>query len=145
MQQLPDPAASRAVLIGAAAYASLPELKPVAQNLSGLRDVLCDPDLWGLDPGACTVVADPEDPADIVDPVADAARGASDTLIVYYSGHGLLDSDSPDLHLALRRSREFQGYTALSYQHIRQAVMRSPAQRRIIVLVRQRRVALELP
>lgn len=134
MQQLPDPAESRVVLIGAAEYETLPSLKPVAQNLLGIRNVLCDPELWGLPAEACTVVPDPQSAVDIVDPVSEAARVAQDTLLVYYAGHGLLDSDSPDLHLALRQSREFQGFTALSYQHVRQAVMRSPARRRVIVL-----------
>ncbi|WTW99210.1 caspase family protein [Streptomycetaceae bacterium NBC_01309] len=134
MQHLPDPTTSRAVVIGAASYAFLPELPAVARNVHGMRAAFCDPELWGLVPDLCRTVVDPEDPEDVVGAVAAAAREARDTLVVYYAGHGLLDSDSPDLHLALRRSKELMGYTALSYQHIRRAVMRSPAQRRVVIL-----------
>ncbi|MFF7251466.1 caspase family protein [Embleya sp. NPDC008237] len=134
MQQPPDPAASRAVLIGTAGYASLPELTAVTRNLVAMRTMLCDAELWGLADASCRIIADPERAADVVDGVEEAAREAKDTLVVYYAGHGLLDADNIDLHLALRHSREFRGYTALSYYYIRQAVLRSPARRRIVIL-----------
>ncbi|MFI6582770.1 caspase family protein [Embleya sp. NPDC050493] len=134
MQQPPDPAASRAVLIGTAGYANLPELTAVTRNLVAMRTMLCDAELWGLADASCRIIADPEKPADIVDGVSEAAREAKDTLVVYYAGHGLLDADNIDLHLALRHSREFRGYTALSYHYVRQVVMRSPARRRIVIL-----------
>ncbi|WP_406293451.1 caspase family protein [Embleya sp. NBC_00888] len=134
MQELPDPTTSRAVVIGAASFAFLPELPAVARNVDGMRAAFCDPKLWGLVADSCRTVLNPEDPDDVVGAVAAAAREARDTLVVYYAGHGLLDSDSPDLHLALRRSKELMGHTALSYQHIRRAVMRSPARRRVVIL-----------
>ncbi|MFI1583959.1 caspase family protein [Embleya sp. NPDC020630] len=134
MQQPPDPEASRAVLIGTAGYANLPELTAVTRNLAAMHTMLCDADLWGPADASCRIIKDPEQPADVVDGVSEAAREAKDTLVVYYAGHGLLDADNIDLHLALRHSREFRGYTALSYHYIRQAVMRSPARRRIVIL-----------
>ncbi|NUU22130.1 MAG: tetratricopeptide repeat protein [Streptomycetaceae bacterium] len=134
MEDLPDTATSRAVVIGAASYAFLPDLPAVARNVDGVRGTFCDPRLWGLLPESCRTVVDPDDPDDVVGAVMDAAREARDTLVVYYAGHGLLDSDSPDLHLALHRSKEFMGHTALSYRHIRRAVMRSQARRRVVIL-----------
>lgn len=131
---LPDPAASRAVLIGSASYQHLEQLPAVGSNLRDFADALRDPLLWGLPERHCTVVADPQDPSTMLDPVHRAGDEATDTLIVYYSGHGLRDADSADLYLALTGSRDNTGYTAVAYEHLRTAVRGSRARRRIVVL-----------
>ncbi|MCQ8834007.1 hypothetical protein [Streptomyces malaysiensis] len=48
MAVLPDPAASRAVLIGTSRYAHLEQIPAVANNLSALAEALCAPLSWGL-------------------------------------------------------------------------------------------------
>jgi tetratricopeptide (TPR) repeat protein len=90
--------------------------------------------LWGLPEQHCTVVPDPDDASAMLDPVHIAAREATDTLFVYYAGHGLRDADSADLYLALTGSRENTGYTAVAYEHLRAAIRSSRARRRVIVL-----------
>ena len=61
--------------------------------------------LWGLPDRHCLVVGDPPDSAALLDPVHRAAEEATDTLLVYYAGHGLRDVDSADLYLSLTGSR----------------------------------------
>ncbi|MFD8382678.1 caspase family protein [Streptomyces sp. NPDC059679] len=134
MTQLPDPAASRAVLIGTSAYDHLEQLPAVAANLRDLAEALGDPMLWGLPGEHRTVVADPRDPPSMLDPVHRAGQEATDTLLVYFSGHGLRDSDSVDLFLALSGSRENTGYTAVAYEHLRAAIRASAARRRVLIL-----------
>lgn len=100
---LPDPARSRVVLIGASRFTDreLPDLPAVRNNLD--ESAVC---LRGI--GRCMVVADPESPVALVDPVHDAAAEAEDTLIVYYAGHGLVHPrtlGSPDRDSGDRQGR----------------------------------------
>lgn len=119
---LPDPARSRAVLIGTASYRHLPQLPAVEANVVDLAAELCDATVWGLPVQHCTVVTDPQSPLAMLDPVHQAGDEATDTLIVYYAGHGMRDSESADLYLALGDSRDHLGYTAVAYQHLRSAL-----------------------
>ena len=134
MDQLPDPMASRAVLIGTAAYHQLEQLPAVAANLRDLAQALGDVMLWGLPDQHCVLVRDPQDSSAFLDPVQRASEEATDTLLVYYAGHGLRDADSADLYLSLIGSRANTGYTAVAYEHLRAAVRHSRALRKIVIL-----------
>ncbi|MFF3644856.1 caspase family protein [Streptomyces sp. NPDC002564] len=131
---LPDPARSRAVLIGTASYRHLPQLPAVEANVVDLAAELCDATVWGLPVQHCTVVTDPQNVPAMLDPVHRAADEATDTLVVYYAGHGMRDAESTDLYLALGDSRDTMGYTAVAYQHLRTALRGSRARRKIVVL-----------
>ncbi|MFI1170443.1 caspase, EACC1-associated type [Streptomyces melanogenes] len=124
--RLSDPAASRAVLIGVPQYAAgsrLAQLPAVERNITALRDALCDDTVWGLAPASCRVLDGKADTGDIMRAIDTAVREASDTLLVYYAGHGLLHPDRPtELHLALHDSNEQQMWRALPYAHIRDEV-----------------------
>lgn len=134
MAALPDPARSRAVLIGTASYRHLPQLAAVEAGVVDLAAELCDASVWGLPVQHCLVVTDPLSPQTILDPVYQAGDEATDTLLVYFAGHGMRDTESADLYLALGGSREHLGYTAVSYQHLRTALRASRARRKIVVL-----------
>ncbi|MGW5663958.1 caspase, EACC1-associated type [Streptomyces sp. NPDC003758] len=134
MTALPDPARSRAVLIGTASYRHLPQLPAVEAGVVDLAAELCDATVWGLPVQHCTVVTDPLSPQAILDPVYQAGDEATDTLIVYFAGHGMRDTESADLYLALGDTREHLGYTAVAYQHLRAALRAARARRKIVVL-----------
>ncbi len=134
MVGLPEPRGSRAVLVGASGFDTLDALPAVAGNLSALGDLLAG-ELWGLPDGHLTTVAEPRSPSEVSRAVREAARAATDTLLVYYAGHGLIDPGSGELHLAVSGSDPRSVYdTAVPYEWIRRAVERSPAARRIVVL-----------
>lgn len=130
---LPDPAASRAVLIGTSIFDHLEDLPAVRNNIAAIAQCLTDEQLWGLHPDNLTTVLDPVRPEDILAPIDDAAEAASDTLIVYYAGHGLVDSQS-NLLLATKGSTQRKAYTAASYDAIRAIVVDGRAQRRVVIL-----------
>ncbi|WP_073920304.1 caspase family protein [Streptomyces sp. CB00455] len=134
MTGLPDPAASRAVLIGSSGYRHLAALPAVEANVKDLAAELCDATVWGLPEQHCTLVLDPRHPAELLDPVNRAGEEATDTLLVYYAGHGMRDAATADLYLALQGSREHVGYTAVAYQHLRAALRDSGARRKVVVL-----------
>lgn len=134
MTGVPDPAGSRAVLIGSAGYRDLPGLPAVEANIEDLAAELADATVLGTARAAPDARAQPSYPSDLLDPVHQAGEEATDTLLVYFAGHGMRDADSADLFLALYGSRENVGYTAVAYQHLREAVRASRAARKVVVL-----------
>jgi hypothetical protein len=78
------------MLIGAGRYTVLDELDAVHHNLTTLAEAFCDNRFWGLDQSCCVVVDDPATTADMLDPIAEAGQDATDTLLLYYAGHGLV-------------------------------------------------------
>ncbi|GAB3430954.1 caspase, EACC1-associated type [Actinophytocola sediminis] len=119
---LPHPEASRAVLVGVSEYRSLEQLPAVGNNLATLRQVITDVDLWGLPDEHCTVLLNPTAFEEVMDAVHTAASAASDALLFYFAGHGLLD-DRSDLFLALPESDQDRLYRAVRYDDIRREVV----------------------
>ncbi|WAZ21491.1 esterase-like activity of phytase family protein [Streptomyces cinnabarinus] len=133
-EALPDPGASAAVLIGVAAYRSMPKLPTVARNLTRVKEALTDRAVWGLPPDRCVVVLDPKSSDELIDPVVQAARSARDTLIVYYAGHGFVDPLGA-LRLTMIGSMEELPHKAVLYSELREALRRhNRARRRVIIL-----------
>jgi amino acid transporter len=134
---LPDPEGSRAVLIGTAKYKHLKDLDAVANNLEALRATLVDPRLTGLRPENCVEILDEKDVATIGETLQEHADRATDTLIVYYAGHGLLAEDGAELYLALMKSgskKNRDHWGALELSRIKRVISRSPARRRVLIL-----------
>ncbi|GAA1787962.1 hypothetical protein HC028_12800 [Planosporangium flavigriseum] len=137
MAQLSDPLRSQVALVGVGAYTRLPPLPAVANNLTGICDVLTDDRLWGLPADNCRIVADPKTPQEVDGPLRRAARsaGVGGLLLVYFAGHGLVDARTGELHLAVRETdREAAYATAVPYEWIRRSVLASPASRRVVIL-----------
>ncbi|MGN2638577.1 hypothetical protein ACTD5D_20845 [Nocardia takedensis] len=83
-----------------------PELPPIpaaANNLTDLRRFLTDPAAGTFAAEHCTLLHQPNRSDQIGEAVGRAARAATDVLLVYYTGHGLLDRQGR-LHLAMADS-----------------------------------------
>ncbi|WP_216918121.1 caspase family protein [Nocardia noduli] len=145
MTRRPDADRSRAVLIGVSRYETgepsssdpseeLPPLESVSSNLADLRQLLTEPDLGTFNQQHCVVVENPQRASGIGGVVSAAARDAEDVLLVYYSGHGLVDSRGR-LYLGLPGSSPTQApWTSLSFETLREALLDSPARLRILIL-----------
>ncbi|TXS34491.1 caspase family protein [Streptomyces sp. ms191] len=134
MSVLPDPGASRAVLVGTSRYEHLEQLPAVANNLQALADLLRGPQSLRLPPQHVTVVENPIDPHTVMDPVRRAAADATDTLLIYFAGHGLVDPHDA-LSLALPRTQADRVETSLPYDWLRQVLLLdSRAERHIVLL-----------
>ena len=133
-----DPERSRVVLIGTSRYDSDPELHAlpaVRGNLTALESVLTDPARCGLPPEHVEVVTDPANAAAVGAVLGDAAEAAEDLLLIYYAGHGLIDSQgSLYLGLTTTRSGVQLRFSALPYEWIRGALHESGASTRVVVL-----------
>ncbi|MFF0201302.1 caspase family protein [Streptomyces sp. NPDC005017] len=134
MSVLPDPAASRAVLVGVDRYRHLDSLPAVSNNLEALAGLLCDPLTLRLPRRNVSVLGNPEAAHTVVGAVRRAAAEASDTLLVYYAGHGLVDG-ADQLCLALPHTESGRVETALPYDWLRQVLLLdSRAERHVVIL-----------
>ncbi|MFJ2650740.1 caspase domain-containing protein [Streptomyces sp. NPDC087420] len=135
---IPDGSASRAVLIGVSAYSSanLAEIPAVRDNLTALWKVLTGE--HGLLPADhCQVLGNEDQPLDkatLGSALAVARREATDLLLVYYAGHGLLDEDGL-LHLTLADAEpDNVAYTAVPLEVVKRELSRARARARVLIL-----------
>ncbi|WP_326667638.1 caspase family protein [Streptomyces sp. NBC_01257] len=135
--RLPDPRGSRAVLIGTSSYDSV-DLKPllaVRNNLEVLQELLTSDSGGGFLPGRCTVVQDSSAPQEVCRKVREAAQDAPDTLLVYFSGHGILNYDYSELYLALTGADQNDlRWTAVPFQALREIFETSSCRNKILIL-----------
>lgn len=132
----PDPTRSCAVLVGTAIYADphLPAIPAAARNVEDLSAQLTDPERWGLPADRCTDVVDPPSHVEVLDRLLDATGRATDTLLFYYAGHGLVARDGRLMLTASSTVRERAAWTGVPYETIRELISHSPAQRRVVIL-----------
>ncbi|WP_328665403.1 caspase family protein [Streptomyces sp. NBC_00322] len=134
--RLPDFAASRAVLVGCQRYASdrLPELPGVGQNIAALSSVLTDSVLSGFDGAHVARVLDPESIDEVMDPIVRSSQEATDVLLVYFAGHGLLMGPDNALHLTTTRSDTERPWSALPFAYLARTIKESAAATKILLL-----------
>ena len=72
----------------------------ILDNIKTLAKVLRDPAAVGIPAGSVIIVADPDDPGAVLAPLNKLASADLNVLLVYYSGHGVIDRDGL-LHLSL--------------------------------------------
>lgn len=131
---LPDPRSSRAVLIGVSDYTQMPSLPAVRNNVEALRYTLTGVASWNLPFENCIAVHDPRSPEELIDPILEAAEEATDTLLVYYAGHGMRGPNRGELRVTRAMSRPGAPHTATPYGDIRDIIIESRAFRRIVIL-----------
>ncbi|QKW33334.1 caspase family protein [Actinomadura sp. NAK00032] len=123
------------MLIGTSNYpgGALQSIPQVKENLYALKEALCSAEIWGLPRENCTVVLDPKDITEMMDPIAEAAT-TRDTLLIYFSGHGLPAHHDGELLLSLTTTRPGRDYSSVAYGLIRNEVVHSHASRIIVIL-----------
>ncbi|WP_433362010.1 caspase, EACC1-associated type [Actinoplanes sp. CA-142083] len=131
---LPDPSGSRAVLVGPADYAYLSPLPAVPRNVARLHDLLTDPEIWGLPAEHCVALTDAAVTDEVEEALLAAARAATDTLLFYFAGHGLLDIDSGQLFLALGNAENDPIHRAVDYQRVRRAMLEARCPSKVVIL-----------
>jgi hypothetical protein len=129
---------SRVLLAGCGHHTAgshLPDIPSVSRTITDLADALGKTS--GLDAQRIRLVVDPHGPVEFGDAIVDAAEQASDVLLVYYVGHGLIGRDG-QLYLATQASddlsRGIPGHRALAYSAVSDVVAQSRARLIIILL-----------
>src|ERR1700736_3552020 len=82
---------SRAVLVGVGEYEhpAFPVILEAQRSLRSLRWQLCRQ--WPM--SRVTLVADPRTPAQLEEPLRQAARGTTGVLLIYYLGYAVVGAD----------------------------------------------------
>ncbi|GAA0903514.1 hypothetical protein Vau01_121600 [Virgisporangium aurantiacum] len=134
---MPDAAGSRAVLIGVSAYRTLDDLPAVENNLTTLCAHLTDPTQWGLPADQCHTLHQPDSVDAVLDTLQREAPVVTDTLLVYYAGHGLVDDhDEDELYLALPHSNPVRPHrTAIPYSWLRRELIEATGARQKVVVL----------
>ena len=97
-----DPGRTRAILLGASRGCrslGVSDLRAPRTNLSEFRKVLQDEAILGLPDDNVLLRHEPSDSLRLLREVGEFAKGAEDTLIVYYTGHGLISGGFKELYL----------------------------------------------
>ena len=135
MPRYPRQDESRAILFGTALYDNYDALPAIANNLEALRSVLISAKRGGFRPEHCHTISNPQEPEVLADHIREVARQATDVLLVYCTGHGIIDWEARTLQLALQHTREESlHYTALSIDLLKQSIAASPAKIKILIL-----------
>jgi hypothetical protein len=133
-RDLPDPARSRAVLIGTSQYEDLSDLPEVERDIEGLRGALLDPRLLGLLPENCMSLLNSPTRWEVETAVSNAVAEAQDLLLIYFGGHGFRHDDG-QLYLAVRHTEPGSPYaTALPFDAIAQSLNRGGAKNTVVIL-----------
>jgi hypothetical protein len=137
VSRFPDPSRSRAVLIGVSHFPESPELADlpaVRENVASLWRRLTHDTTGVLEPKHCEVADPVSSTADIGRAISKAAAEASDMLLIYYAGHGLVD-DRGRLYLATNATRaDAPKYSSLSVDLLREDLGGSAAAARVLIL-----------
>jgi DivIVA domain-containing protein len=130
--RLPDGAASRALLIGTGAYDSLPGVPEIRANVRELQEALVRH--TGLPLEHCRTLLDPPDLTAVGREVEGVTKAATDLLLIYYSGHGLVASDGL-LHLALPQTTQaLLPWSGIPFRHLHHAIQVSRAKTKVLIL-----------
>lgn len=131
---LPNGAESRALLIGTSTYETLPDVPEIRNNLWALKESLQRH--TGLPAANCRSVLDPTDLIEVGREVEASTKAASDLLLIYYSGHGLVASDGL-LHLALpqtSRQQRLLPWSSIPFKLLHHAIQLSRARTKVLIL-----------
>ncbi|MEV4745863.1 caspase family protein [Streptosporangium sp. NPDC049248] len=130
---------TRVLIVGSGDYVPGSRLSPVPASRTTVADLGdCLVDRAGLDPARLTRCVDPADPQHFAGLLDDAARQATEVLVFYYVGHGLV-SPANELHLATRATTDLTvgtppEYQALPYSTVQRLLLRSTARLVLVVL-----------
>lgn len=125
----------RAVLVGVSQYddVEFPDIPAALNNVAALAQLLTAPDGGGLAESHCSVLTNPDSPR-VGSTVGSAAREADDVLLVYYTGHGIVDRRG-QLYLALPgSSKEHPKWSSVPFSTLRDDLMASRARTRVLIL-----------
>ncbi|GAB3914685.1 hypothetical protein GCM10029964_126590 [Kibdelosporangium lantanae] len=139
MVDYPDPNLSSVILMGTCDYEradKLHNLPAVRNNLTGLQRILSDSACAVFSPENCVVIDTPDTPKGLLRRLRRAASITEDVLLVYYSGHGILDRNG-ELYLCVAETdpdpHEVDG-TGVPFKSVRQVIEDSPARVRVLIL-----------
>jgi hypothetical protein len=136
MPRLADPTGSRLVMVGVNQYLDIeiwPNLPAVTANIRDLRSILVKKSYWGIPEQNCQVISDPSEPGPVLEAILHASRLATDTVVVYYAGHGAATLEGLILTLSSTTVDNLQ-WRGIHFSSIRGIIHERRAKNAVIVL-----------
>jgi hypothetical protein len=100
-----------------------------------MKRLLVDPAVVGMAPTCVRTLLDKDNIQELYEAIDAFSNEAEDTLLFYYTGHGLIGRNSSELHLATAGTIEAQAESnALSFDKIRHTIQNSSARTKILIL-----------
>ncbi|MEU4341491.1 AAA domain-containing protein [Nocardia sp. NPDC023852] len=115
-------------------HPDLPDIPAAATNVADLLQLLRAPAGAALAVDHCTPLVNPGESTQVGTAVHGAAQDARDVMLLYYTGHGVLDRKGR-LHLALPNSEPNQiNWSSIPFDRLREELAASRARARILIL-----------
>jgi hypothetical protein len=136
MTRLADPSGSRLVMVGMNQYLDTelwPNLPAVTANIRDLRSILVKKAYWGIPEQNCQVIANPSEPAEVLEATLHASRLATDTVVFYYAGHGAATIDGLILTLS-STTVDNLGWRGIHFSSIRGILHERRAKNAVVIL-----------
>ncbi|MCX4902977.1 caspase family protein [Streptomyces sp. NBC_00878] len=132
----PSREGSHAVLIGIDSYQNLTPLGPVKSGVLRLAEVLQSPLSWQLASSNITMLDSEAGGRDVLTAIKNASLAATDTLLVYFAGHGQRDTGGQHLYLALKEADRDHPYIGgIKYDDVKRALYAgNRIKRRVVIL-----------
>jgi glycine betaine/choline ABC-type transport system substrate-binding protein len=130
-----DYSGSLALLIGTSEYEDekFTDLPAAANSFRGMRQVLTAPELCGWPPSQIKELFNYENSSQATVKLQKWAAKTTGTFLLYYVGHGTPSRNGPYLTLTGTKA-EYTGATSVDYEDVRQALLKSPAHTKIVIL-----------
>jgi hypothetical protein len=129
---------TRVVLVGTTVCShdekNLPPLPQVQQNIHDLSRLFTDPDIIGLPPEAVVPILDWGEASAVSTAIETAANEATDTLIIYYAGHGLYGDANIPLYLVSKNTISAIKSSAVRINEVKRVMSNSRATKRVLIL-----------
>ncbi|WP_460718448.1 caspase, EACC1-associated type [Nocardia heshunensis] len=124
------------MVVGSGSYtegSALPPVSAVAASVTDIAAALTDH--CDVRPDTLTTLIDPVDPSALYGALKSAMTEATDTFVLYFVGHGLLNADN-ELYLATFATDHLTDltYKALPYSRIRDLITHCPARTVVVIL-----------
>lgn len=135
--RFPKPDASRLILIGTSDYehGTLNNLPAVDNCIDELRNILAATGTGGFLPENCLIPGGDVETQGLVAEIQRFAVAATDVLVIWFIGHGIFETDSRKLYLALHKTDpEDPYYTALPFEQLKRAFLVSNAEVKILMM-----------
>jgi len=130
------PEQTQIVLIGTSETnddSGLEPLPGVANNVRDLAVIFRDSSIIGLP--SVTSILNPPNQDELATNLATIASKATDTLVVYYAGHGMKASFERGLYLAIKATtKQLCHLNGFSFDKLRTAMANSPALKKVLIL-----------
>lgn len=127
----------RALLIGVSRYEddNFHDVPAAVNSLHGVERMLKDPALCGWSEDSVVVIKNPKTPRELRKPLRQLVSDASDTLLLYFVGHGTLNAKGSLCLLLSETESDDIRFSALEYNLLREILAEeSSASTKIVIL-----------